>query len=118
MSERPDVGRFVGHYACFDGIGHHRRIDTALRTHVASFHGPFMAEKEGGDLRIHMLHDEMGRPVQENVLQNQEGTSGIRSSARGGRDAGGIGGISTVAELNALNSKHYAGVGVMRRRGA
>jgi hypothetical protein len=109
-------GRYIGRFSVLDG--EHRRVsDTALRTHVASFHGPsFVAEREGQDLRVHMLHDEHGRPVQENVLHHQEGNSGIRSSsAGGGRDAGGVGGISSIAELNAMNSKHYAGIGVRRR---
>jgi hypothetical protein len=105
--------RYIGRFAVIDG--QFRRIaDTALRTHVASFHGPsFVAEREGQDLRVHMLHDEHGRPVQENVLHQQEGTSGIRSSMS--RDGDFVGGLRSIAELNALNAAAWAGVGLRRR---
>jgi hypothetical protein len=122
MVNNVGYARYLGRFAVIDGkctrVADTARhvTDTALRTHIASFHGPFVAEREGHDLRVHMLHDELGRPVQENVFANQEGSSGIRSSASSGRDtAGSIGGIGSLTELNAMNANHYAGIGVRRR---
>jgi hypothetical protein len=117
-------GGYLGRFSVIDGKT--RRIasspietrwyagDSALRTHIASFHGNhFVAERDGQDLHVHMLHDENGRPALENPLHHQEGTSGLRSSAGSGLDA--IGGVSSLTELNAMNSKHWAGIGVRRR---
>jgi hypothetical protein len=72
--------RHLGRYAVMDGVG--RRVgDDALRTHLASFHGPSFAVERDGDDRVQILHDEYGNPVRENVLHHEEGTSGIRSTA-------------------------------------
>ena len=108
-------GKWLGRFAFIDGFA--RRTDSALKTHVASFHGNhFVAERDGQNLHVHMLHDETGRPALENPLHHEEGTSGIRSSAGGRLDAG-IGGVDSITELNAMNRKAYAGIGVRRARG-
>jgi hypothetical protein len=109
------MNRFVGRFSIMDGV--HRRVaDEALKTHVASFHGNhFVAEREGQNLHIHMLH-EQGQPIRENTFSHQEGASGIRSSAGSRLDTAGVGGIGSITELNELNRKAYAGLGIVRRR--
>jgi hypothetical protein len=95
-------------FSVMDGV--HRRIadaaDSALRTHVTSFHGPsFVAERGRQDLRAHVLHDEHGRPVQENALHHQEGSSGTRSSA------GAATASAASPELNSRKAAAWSGVG-------
>jgi hypothetical protein len=108
-------GKWLGRFAVIDGFA--RRTDSALKTHVASFHGNhFVAERDGQNLHVHMLHDETGRPALENPLHHEEGGSGIRSSAGGRLDTAGVGGIGSITELNELNRKAYVGIGIVRRR--
>jgi hypothetical protein len=101
--------RHIGRFAVMDGVA--RRVaDDTLRTHVASFHGPsFVAEREGQDLRVHMLDDENGQPVRENVFHHEEGGSGIRSTV-------GDAGPQSLLELNAMYRRAFP-VGIRPRRG-
>ena len=114
MVNNVGYARYLGRFAVIDGFA--RRTDSAIKTHVASFHGNhFVAERDGQNLHVHMLHDETGRPALENPLHHEEGTSGIRSSAGSRLDSGCVGGIGSVAELNAMNAKHWSSIGLRRR---
>jgi hypothetical protein len=111
------MDRFLGRYSVVDGV--HRRVttDEARKTRVASFPGEhYSAEHEDGMLHVYSHTDELGRPARK--FGNEEGSSGIRSSAGSGLDtAGGVGGIGSIADLNALHLKYHEGVGrIMRRR--
>jgi hypothetical protein len=108
--------RYIGRFEVMDGRA--RRVgDDALRTHVASFHGDhFMAEREGKDLRVHMMHDEYGQPSRPSPFQHEEGTSQIRSTAGARLDHGYVSDQSP-AELNALYLRTRGAVGLRPRRG-
>jgi hypothetical protein len=109
-----DMDRFVGRFSVIDGVQRRVTTDEARKTRVASFPGEhFSAEHEDGQLHVYAHMDEHGNPARK--FGEVEGTSGVRSTGGSGLDAGCVGGIGSVAELNAMNAKHYAGVGLRRR---
>jgi hypothetical protein len=120
--------RYLGRFSVIDGrakrlptfTGEHSttrwyQIDEARKMKIATFPGEhYSSEMENGELHVYSHVDENGNPARK--FGNEEGSSGIRSSAGSGLDtAGGVGGIGSIAELNAMNAKHYAGIGVRRR---
>jgi hypothetical protein len=123
------MDRYLGRFSVIDGRAERIRDveelhihlpdlyarDEARKVHVATFPGHHSAEHENGQLHIYAHVDELGNPAKK--FGEPEGTSGIRSSASSGRDTGYVGGIGSIADLNALHLKHHEGVGrIMRRR--
>jgi hypothetical protein len=122
--------RYLGRFAILDGRatripqfpGEHFQTrwyqnvvtDEARKVHVASFPGEhYSSEMENGQLHIYSHTDELGRPAKK--FGETEGTSGIRSTAGSGLDAWSVGPVRSISELNAMNAKHYAGIGLRRR---
>jgi hypothetical protein len=106
------MGKNLGRFSIMDGRATRIAADEARKTKIATFPGEhYSSELENGQLHVYSHTDEHGNPAKK--FGEPEGTSGIRSSAGSGLDA--IGGIGSLTELNAMNSKHWVGIGVRRR---
>jgi hypothetical protein len=106
------TGRRIGRFAIMDGVARRVINDEARKTRVATFPGEhYSSEFENGQLHVYAHTDEQGNPARK--FGDVEGTSGIRSSAGSRLDT--VGPVRSIAELNQMHAKHFAGIGVRRR---